>query len=118
MMADASSACLALLRFYDSEAYDASRITNAIRTYAETLNVLFTAGRAHTIKNTYTYRMVEHLRRTRTFVIGQSSITIGSAATLLSLYTDLECRVSLRELCRVGKLSDNARDKSADGGDG
>ena len=101
LVADAASACVALLRFYDTESYDAANVCAAIRTYADKLHCLFTEGRAHKIQNTYTQRMVRHLGRTRTFIIGRTSITVGSAAGVPTAVID----AGYASLCAFATLS-------------
>ena len=70
---------MALLRFFDTEAYDSARVREHIWKFANQLDWAFTRGNIVTKPGTYTHMMLERLCRARTAVVRGAPVTVGTA---------------------------------------
>ena len=78
MFCDAGDASLQLLRFYDTENYDAAQICEAIQRFVRKLEWLFVNKHAATCNTNYTAMMLKSLQKTRSVIVRGTPITIGS----------------------------------------
>ena len=68
---------MSLIRFFDTEGYDAAEVTSTVRDGAHKLYVLFIQGRGFDIPGTYAFMVRDALKRVRTYVINNVVYTVG-----------------------------------------
>eukprot|EP00974_Lingulodinium_polyedra_P112046 10839850-Lingulodinium_polyedra.AAC.1 len=77
MMCDCGQHTSHLLRFFDSEDYDASEITSQIRNFIHVVDLLFVRKMSHTITDSCTHVMMKHLGTVRALVINGAPAAVG-----------------------------------------
>ena len=80
MITDAGEICMVLLRFFDTEAYDAADIVKAINAFIKKLDWAFVCGNITDLETSYTYHMLTLLSRTRTINVKGKPHTIGDSS--------------------------------------
>ena len=77
MLADAGQQTQLLLRFWDTEHFDAAGINAAIQRFVHTVNVMFVKKQVGEIPMSYTSIMIKMMMQPRTLVVGNRSLEIG-----------------------------------------